>query len=130
MKIKVLFHTFCTHPPAIQQWKPYTGAKKIYSTKLKMFLFHSKNWRTKLAAFGISKNTCVIFHMWYFRVLSDTWPKYLGMQWWHAIFNEHFSIPVNFVPFVYLGVFLWLNCVSMNICHLFWLLHRLFCDTF
>ena len=34
-------HTFCTTPPAIQQQKPSSGAKKIYSTKLKMFFFHS-----------------------------------------------------------------------------------------
>ena len=34
-------HTFCAPPPAIQQWKPSSGAKKLYSTKLKVFLFHS-----------------------------------------------------------------------------------------
>ena len=38
----MLVHTFCTppSPSAIQQLKP-SGAKKIYSKKLKMFLFHS-----------------------------------------------------------------------------------------
>ena len=40
-KISMLVHTFCAPPPAIQQWKPPSGAKKLYSTKLKMFLFHS-----------------------------------------------------------------------------------------
>ena len=37
----MLVHTFCAPPPAIQQQKPSSGAKKLYSTKLKMFLFHS-----------------------------------------------------------------------------------------
>ena len=40
-KISMLVHTFCAPPPAIQQQKPSSGAKKLYSTKLKMFLFHS-----------------------------------------------------------------------------------------
>ena len=30
--------------------------------------------------------------------------NYWGMQW-HAIFNPHFSVPVNFVPSVHLHVF-------------------------
>ena len=37
----MLFHTFCALPPAIQQYKPSSGAKEIYSAKLKMFFFHS-----------------------------------------------------------------------------------------
>ena len=40
MKIKILAHKFCTPPPVIQQQKPSSGANKIYSTKLKMFLLH------------------------------------------------------------------------------------------
>ena len=48
---------------------------------------------------------------------------------WHAIFNAHFSVPVNFVLFVSLDIFLQLNFVSMNICHFFQLLRRLFCVT-
>ena len=41
LKINMLVHTFCAPPPAIQQKKPSSGAKKIYSAKLKMFFFHS-----------------------------------------------------------------------------------------
>ena len=37
----MLVHTFCTSLLAIQQEKRSSGAKEIYSTKLKMFLFHS-----------------------------------------------------------------------------------------
>ena len=40
-KISMLVHKFCAPPPAIQQQKPSSGAKKIYSTKLKIFFFHS-----------------------------------------------------------------------------------------
>ena len=40
LKINMLVHTFCVHPPAIQQY-PSSGAKKIYSAKLKIFFFHS-----------------------------------------------------------------------------------------
>ena len=42
--------------------------------------------------------------------------------WWRAIFNIHFSNPANFILFLYLDVFLWLNFVWMSICHLFQLL--------
>ena len=43
LKIKMLIHTFCTHPLAIQQKnrQKKSGEKKIYSTKLNMFSFHS-----------------------------------------------------------------------------------------
>ena len=43
LKIKMLIHTFFTHPLAIQQKsrQKKSGEKKIYSAKLNMFLFHS-----------------------------------------------------------------------------------------
>ena len=37
----MLVHIFCAPPPAIQQYKPSSAAKKIYSAKLKMFFCHS-----------------------------------------------------------------------------------------
>ena len=41
LKTNMLVHKFCAPPPAIQEWKPSPGAKKLYSTKLKMIFFHS-----------------------------------------------------------------------------------------
>ena len=49
---------------------------------------------------------------------------------WHAIFNAHFSVPVNFVLFVSLDIFLQLNFVSMNICHFFQLSFSFCADCF
>ena len=43
LKIKMLVHIFCIPPIAIQQQKLSSGARKIYSTKWKMFLFHFSN---------------------------------------------------------------------------------------
>ena len=40
LKISMLVHTFCAPPPAVQQYKPSSGAKKLYSTKMKIFFFH------------------------------------------------------------------------------------------
>ena len=52
---------FCTPQHAIQQHKPLSGAKKIYSAKLNFFVSFFKNWRTQLAAFLIWKKTrCVV----------------------------------------------------------------------
>ena len=37
-------------------------------------------------------------------MLFITWMKILSL-WWHAIFNTHFPVSVNFVLFVYFDVF-------------------------
>ena len=41
LKINMLVSTFCAPSSAIQPKTPSSGANKIYSTKLKMFFFHS-----------------------------------------------------------------------------------------
>ena len=57
----MLVHKFCVPPPAIQNKKPTSGAKKIYSTKLKMFFFHSSkiegpNYKNRCVVFCLSKH--------------------------------------------------------------------------
>ena len=57
----MLVHKFCVPPPAIQNKKPTSGAKKIYSTKLKMFFFHSlkiegPNYKNRCVVFCLSKH--------------------------------------------------------------------------
>ena len=131
----MLVYTFCTHPPAIQQQKTTSGAKEIYSTKLKMFFFFilqkSKNSISNLCHF--KKQVCGVWHVYPLKYVLGCFSipdqKYLGMQW-HAIFNAHFSVPVNFVLFVSLDIFLQLNFVSMNICHFFQLSFSFCADCF
>ena len=58
----MLVHTFCVPPPAIQQQKPSSRTKKIYSTKLKMCFFHSsKNEGIKWQPLSYEKTL-----VWYF----------------------------------------------------------------
>ena len=102
LKTRMLVHTFCTHPPAIQQLKPSSGAKKIYSTKPKRILFHSSKieWlnqqllsgeKTVVQCFtGLSTKICFL------GCFSIPEQIYFGMRW-HSIFKTHFSVPVNFV---------------------------------
>ena len=131
----MLVYTFCTHPPAIQQQKTTSGAKEIYSAKLKMFFFFilqkSKNSISNLCHF--KKQVCGVWHVYPLKYVLGCFSipdqKYLGMQW-HAIFNAHFSVPVNFVLFVSLDIFLQLNFVSMNICHFFQLSFSFCADCF
>ena len=131
----MLVNTFCVPPPAIQQQKPSSRTKKIYSTKLKMCFFHSsKNLRNQIAAFVIWKNSCVVFctpistKICFLGCFSSfTW-NYLDV-WWNVIYTchmwwyichrcqcddvwhtnttyiSHFSVHANSVPFVYLDVF-------------------------
>ena len=106
----MLVHTICNPPLAIQQKKPSFWAKKIYSTKLKMFFFILQKLKDSISSLcHMKKQVCGISHiqahinqvlLGCFWILDQ---QYLGM-WLHAIFNVHFLVPVNFVLFVYLDV--------------------------
>ena len=64
LKINMFVPTFFIPPPAIQQQKPSSGAKKIYSTKLKIFFFYSskiKGPKDPISSLCYVKNQCVVF---------------------------------------------------------------------
>ena len=90
----------------------------FYKTE-NVFVSFFNNSRTWLTVFVIWKNRCVVL-----RTLKHRNMFFINYShvWWRAIFNIHFSNPANFILFLYLDVFLWLNFVWMSICHLFQLL--------
>ena len=66
MKIKMLLHTFCTFSPGIQQKKPSSGVKEIYSTKLKSFCSILQKLREPIAlrhkTLSYEKNRYMVLH--------------------------------------------------------------------
>ena len=97
LKIKMLVHTFYIHPPAIQQQKPSSGAKKIYFTKyILYFTIEGLKNLEELSLCHIKKNKCAVFPMskhqnLFLGCFLIPEQKYLGMQQ-HALFNAHFQV--------------------------------------
>ena len=56
----------------------------------------------------------------YFLPCFSSLPWNFSGVWWRTMFNIHFSVPANFVLFLYLDVFLTQLC--LNEYHFFWLL--------